>query len=182
MLACGWRQVLDLALAMQACVRSVGGTRGVQLRVGVAMGAVVAGVMGAQQQRYHFFGEALDAAERLQQQCRPGEILVHPRVAATAAATADANAAAAAPRADADCFRFVQAPPAGGGARSGVDALLLVGAFETEPGLGQHSPDSCRGGGRSCCEGRGGAGEGGGRCAVGCRVTAAMAAGEIGLW
>jgi hypothetical protein len=178
-LARAWRQVLGLALAMQACVRAVGGT--VQLRVGVAMGAVVAGVMGAQQQRYHFFGEALDAAERLQQQCRPGDILVHARVASTAAAV---NADAAELRADAGGFRFAPAAAVGGRASGGEDVLLLDGSLEAEPGLGQHSPDCCCGGvdlGGGGKGGRGGGRVGGG---LGCRMTAeaATTTGDIEQW
>ncbi len=151
------RQVLGLALAMQACVRAVGGPRGVQLRVGVAMGAVVAGVMGAQQQRYHFFGEALDAAERLQQQCRPGDILVQPRVVTTAAAGADAASRAVA----GGGFRFSPAAAAGDGASDGGGALLLVGSLDAEAEPGQHPADSdwC---GEGCGIAGGGKGGGGG--------------------
>ena len=156
--------MLGLALAMQARVRAVGGARGVQLRVGVAMGSVVAGVMGAQQQRYHFFGEALDAAERLQQQCRPGDVLVQPCVAALAAT----NEAAAA-SADAGGFCFASPAAADGGGDDGKRALLLVGSLEAGAEPGQQPLDFCDGGGGcgSCVAG-GGDGDAG--------------AGRVGLW
>ena len=44
-----------------------------RLRIGVAEGDVIAGLTGAHQQRYLFFGAAVARAERHQRRARPGE-------------------------------------------------------------------------------------------------------------
>jgi class 3 adenylate cyclase len=72
---------IDAEAAWDAGLRSVGQVR---LRIGVAEGDVIAGLTGAHQQRYLFFGGAVTRAERHQRRARPGEVRVQAAVAAAA--------------------------------------------------------------------------------------------------
>ncbi len=72
------------AAAPGAAAAGAGGGGGggrVQLRIGIAQGAVAAGVAGVLQNSFRFVGDALSSAARLQRQCLPGEIRVQRSVA-----------------------------------------------------------------------------------------------------
>ena len=83
-----FEELLSLALLMQRAMDKINklGDAGkkerlqkqnpLSLRVGIAQGHVIAGVMGSQQPRFQFFGPALTLAERFQRLARPGDILV----------------------------------------------------------------------------------------------------------
>ena len=115
--AAGRSELLSLALAMLRAVAQVdakaaaearvAGRAGedslagrLRVRIGVAEGDVIAGLTGAHQQRYQFFGTAVVRAEYHQRRAQPGEVRVQAAVAAAAAA--------------ADCFMFSFSDPEGG--------------------------------------------------------------------
>jgi hypothetical protein len=122
-------ELLALALrlaALPARLRYPGGGGVPRLRAGVARGKVAVGPLGTRGHSCHLVGGAAAAAERLQRECRPGEIRVQPGLAR---------------RPDAAHFRFEpvpesESPPsplgaaaAGRGPRAGpsAPAVLLVG-------------------------------------------------------
>ena len=126
-------ELLDLAVEMQRIVEAIdrcgpaerrarrqqqvvmrqaatGSKVALALRIGVAEGDIIAGVLGSRQSRFQVIGPALSMAEDLQREASPGEIRVAPAVAA-----AD----------NAGRFRFV----AGGAGEAGPDAasgLVMV--------------------------------------------------------
>jgi class 3 adenylate cyclase len=78
------RAVEELNAAARAAVARSGelrAARDMAIRIGVAEGGVVAGVMGERQQRFQVLGPALLRAEELQRQAQPGEIRVEGDVA-----------------------------------------------------------------------------------------------------
>ena len=87
-------EILSLALVMQQAIKDIGGASlrescrrqhaqhdPLFLRVGIAEGHVISGVIGARQPRYQVFGPALTLAEKFQRHARPGDILVQPSIA-----------------------------------------------------------------------------------------------------
>jgi hypothetical protein len=87
-------ELLSLALEMQRAIEMINAHSGcstsdscpsqpelMSMRIGVAEGSAVAGVIGTRQPRFQFFGTALALAEEMQRRARPGEILVHRDVA-----------------------------------------------------------------------------------------------------
>lgn len=80
---------LEAALAAALEVRdivpgTVVGGRPVQVRVGIATGAVVAGVIGASKPSYDLWGDTVNQASRLQALAEPGAVVVSAAVAAAA--------------------------------------------------------------------------------------------------
>jgi guanylate cyclase len=73
----------DMALAVKDCVRDARWPSGnpIQVRVGIATGPVVAGVIGRRKFAYDLWGDTVNLANRLQMHGRPGEILVSEAVA-----------------------------------------------------------------------------------------------------
>jgi class 3 adenylate cyclase len=79
----------DAALAMQAAAARFGDARGrpLAMRIGLARGEVVAGVLGRERLLYDLWGDAVNVASRLETSARGGEILVTDGVAALLEAT-----------------------------------------------------------------------------------------------
>jgi class 3 adenylate cyclase len=73
----------DMALAVKDCVRDARWPSGnpIEVRVGIATGPVVAGVIGRRKFAYDLWGDTVNLANRLQMHGRPGEILVSEAVA-----------------------------------------------------------------------------------------------------
>lgn len=74
-------RVVNLAFDMLAVVEQVAAERGIDLkmRVGIASGPVMAGVIGTRKFSYDVWGDAVNLAARLENQSVPGRILVCPR-------------------------------------------------------------------------------------------------------
>jgi class 3 adenylate cyclase len=68
----------DAALDMLTAVQTFAAERRTPLnvRVGIAQGDIVGGVMGGQRPAYDIWGDAVNLASRLENACAPGEILV----------------------------------------------------------------------------------------------------------
>ena len=79
------RAAADLTLAMQSAVRDVGAPW--QIRIGLDVGSVMAGVIGTTKFVYDLWGDAVNVASRLETSAPPGRIQVS---AAVAAALGDA--------------------------------------------------------------------------------------------
>jgi class 3 adenylate cyclase len=79
----------DAALAMQAAAARFGEVRGrpLAMRIGLARGEVVAGVLGRERLLYDLWGDAVNVASRLETSARGGEILVTEGVAELLEAT-----------------------------------------------------------------------------------------------
>ncbi len=79
----------DAALAMQAAATRFGEARGrpLAMRIGLARGEVVAGVLGRERLLYDLWGDAVNVASRLETSARGGEILVTEGVAELLEAT-----------------------------------------------------------------------------------------------
>jgi class 3 adenylate cyclase len=79
----------DAALAMQEAAARFGEVRGrpLAMRIGLARGEVVAGVLGRERLLYDLWGDAVNVASRLETSARGGEILVTDGVAALLEAT-----------------------------------------------------------------------------------------------
>ena len=67
-----------MALAMQATLSRIAQERGVSLalRIGIATGPVLAGVIGAKRLTYDVWGDTVNLAARLEGQSQPGRVLV----------------------------------------------------------------------------------------------------------
>jgi adenylate cyclase len=67
-----------MALAMQATLSRIAQERGVPLalRIGIATGPVLAGVIGAKRLTYDVWGDTVNLAARLEGQSQPGRVLV----------------------------------------------------------------------------------------------------------
>jgi class 3 adenylate cyclase len=76
--------VAEMALAIQRCVRDLRWPSGaaIQMRIGIATGPVVAGVIGRRKFAYDLWGPTMNLASRLQSRAEPGEILVSEAAAA----------------------------------------------------------------------------------------------------
>ena len=73
--------VADIALAMlRACDEWQAGTKGLRLRVGIATGPVVAGVIGRRKFIYDLWGDTVNIASRMESQGLPGSIQVTAQV------------------------------------------------------------------------------------------------------
>jgi len=68
----------DLALAMM----EIGREMGIQLRIGLNTGPLVAGVIGTSKYLYDLWGATVNTASRMQTHCEPGQIQVTAEVAA----------------------------------------------------------------------------------------------------
>jgi class 3 adenylate cyclase len=73
----------EMALAVRESVREARWPSGeqIQVRIGIAAGPVVAGVIGRRKFAYDLWGDTVNLASRLQMSGRPGEILVSEAVA-----------------------------------------------------------------------------------------------------
>ncbi|MGZ8409822.1 MAG: adenylate/guanylate cyclase domain-containing protein [Hyphomicrobium sp.] len=74
-------RLAGMGLSMLAAVSRVAGDRGIPLsiRIGIASGPVMAGVIGKQKFTYDVWGDAVNLAARLENLSEPGRILVCPR-------------------------------------------------------------------------------------------------------
>ena len=74
----------DLALAMRAALAGLADPKGraVPIRIGIASGPVVAGVVGRRKFFYDVWGDTVNVAARMEQTCDPGEIQVAPETRA----------------------------------------------------------------------------------------------------
>ena len=74
------RRLASLALDMQETIARINAETGLELsiRVGIASGPVMAGVIGAKKFSYDVWGDAVNLAARLEQQAAPGRVLVCP--------------------------------------------------------------------------------------------------------
>ncbi len=81
----------DAALSMHLKVAEVAARRGrdLHLRVGIARGEAMAGVLGRERLLYDLWGDAVNVASRLETAARPGETLVTAELAALLAETHD---------------------------------------------------------------------------------------------
>jgi guanylate cyclase len=70
--------VAGMALAMTPAVRAIGG---LELRIGIDTGPVVAGVIGRSRFIYDLWGDTVNTASRMESQGIPGRIQVTERVA-----------------------------------------------------------------------------------------------------
>lgn len=74
------RRLAAMALDMQETIRRLNQETGLSLsmRIGIASGPVLAGVIGAHKFSYDVWGDAVNLAARLEQLCEPGRILACP--------------------------------------------------------------------------------------------------------
>jgi class 3 adenylate cyclase len=77
------KRALDLGCEMLAIVRRFNNEHGLalDLRIGVNMGPVVAGVIGRDRSIYDLWGETVNRAHHLKTEAAPGEVLVSAAVA-----------------------------------------------------------------------------------------------------
>ena len=75
------QRISRMALAMQVTVAQIAAVRDLALamRIGIASGPVMAGVIGKQKFTYDVWGDAVNLAARLENLSEPGRILVCPR-------------------------------------------------------------------------------------------------------
>jgi class 3 adenylate cyclase len=110
---------VEVALEMIAIVRSVSSVSGLELslRIGVATGPVVAGVIGKRKMLYDLWGDTVNTASRLESGGMPGQVVVARR---TRDLLEDGR------------FRFVDAPIVGKG--KGLIEAYRVEAVVVRPG------------------------------------------------
>jgi adenylate cyclase len=74
------RRLAAMALDMQEAIKQLNAETGLSLevRIGIASGPVMAGVIGAKKFSYDVWGEAVNLAARLEQQAAPGRVLACP--------------------------------------------------------------------------------------------------------
>ena len=74
------RRLVAMALDMQDTIRRINADTGLELsiRIGIASGPVMAGVIGARKFSYDVWGDAVNLAARLEQQAAPGRVLACP--------------------------------------------------------------------------------------------------------
>ncbi|MCL2829617.1 MAG: adenylate/guanylate cyclase domain-containing protein [Betaproteobacteria bacterium] len=76
--ACHAEAIAALALEIRECLRLEAGLGGIrlQVRIGIASGAVAAGVMGGKRRAYDLWGDTVNLARRIASDAAPGAILV----------------------------------------------------------------------------------------------------------